>query len=334
MNTQPVISVIIPVYNVQDYVADCVQSVMRQTYTGGIECILVDDCGTDESMAVAEQLIAAYKGSIVFCILHHDRNRGLSAARNTGTEAATGDYIYYLDSDDYLSDDCLETLVKPLCEHDYDMVVGNLQMVGHPRPITFLPQDEGALMSNEAIFSRFYYPRMIYVMAWNKLIKASLFRQYDLTFMEGQLHEDELWTYKCCLAVQKLYVCRDVTYSYRIREDSISADFSTQLRRRLDSCYATLDFVLSHPAKVSRMVYDQCVVYYFGVYLRNVFDRNFHFFADYRGLRRRFDYHPYRLLAAGQLTRLDVKRQMHLFLPPCLGYLYLKIKRLRNRLLH
>jgi len=331
MNNLPAISIIIPVYNVQEYVAECVQSVMRQTYLGQMECIVVDDCGTDGSMAIVERLIAAYHGPIVFRILHHDHNRGLSAARNTGTEAATGDYIYYLDSDDYISPDCIATLVAPLADHAYDMVVGDLQMTGHPRSITFLPQEEGAVMGNEAIFSRFYYPRMIYVMAWNKLIKASLFRLYDLRFMEGQLHEDELWTYKCCLVIQQLYVCKHVTYYYRIREDSISADFSRQLRQRLDSCYATVDYVLSHPAAVSRALYEQCVVYYFGVYLRNVYDENFDFLADYRSLRRRFSYHPYRLLMAGRLTRLDVKRQLHFFLPPRLGYAYLKLKRLHKQ---
>ena len=73
---------------------------MRQTYQGAMECLIVDDCGTDDSMAIAERTIATYEGPIVFQVLHHERNRGLSAARNTGTLAAKGDYLYYLDSDD------------------------------------------------------------------------------------------------------------------------------------------------------------------------------------------------------------------------------------------
>lgn len=69
---------------------------MRQKYQGAMECLIVDDCGTDDSIAIAERTIASYEGPIVFQILHHERNRGLSAARNTGTLAAKGDYLYYL----------------------------------------------------------------------------------------------------------------------------------------------------------------------------------------------------------------------------------------------
>ena len=107
-NMLPKISIIIPIYNVEPYIEDCLQSVMRQTYRGMMECILVDDCGTDNSMKVAEQLIKIYNGPIDFKVLHHEHNRGLSAARNTGIDAACGDYVYFLDSDDWISDDCFE----------------------------------------------------------------------------------------------------------------------------------------------------------------------------------------------------------------------------------
>ena len=116
------VSIIIPVYNVEQYIGNCLRSVMRQTYKGPMECLIIDDCGTDDSIAIAEGVIREYNdnanvnlnanldlevnatldfiggGGIRFEILHHERNRGLSAARNTGTEAATGDYILYIDS--------------------------------------------------------------------------------------------------------------------------------------------------------------------------------------------------------------------------------------------
>jgi glycosyltransferase involved in cell wall biosynthesis len=73
---------------------------MRQTYEGDIECIVVDDCGTDGSMGIVNKLILEYNGPIMFKILHHTHNRGLSAARNTGISNASGDYLLFLDSDD------------------------------------------------------------------------------------------------------------------------------------------------------------------------------------------------------------------------------------------
>ena len=120
------VSIIIPVYNVAPYIEDCLKSVMMQTYKGEMECIIVDDCGTDDSIAIAEQMIAAYQGAIQFRMLHHERNKGLSAARNTGTIAATGDYIYYLDSDDEITEDCIEKLMA-VAMHDpgIEMVQGN-----------------------------------------------------------------------------------------------------------------------------------------------------------------------------------------------------------------
>ena len=93
----PLVSVIIPVYQVSDYIERCLNSVMSQTYKN-IECVLVDDVTKDDSVEKCERLIESYHGSMQFKILHHEVNRGLSAARNTGTDAATGEYIYFLDS--------------------------------------------------------------------------------------------------------------------------------------------------------------------------------------------------------------------------------------------
>ena len=123
---QPSVSIIIPVYNVEPYVEDCIRSVIRQTYGGKMECIVVDDCGTDNSMDVVERVIGEYNGPIPFRILHHEHNRGLSAARNTGMDAATGDYLFFLDSDDELTDDCIEKLTEPLVKEWYDVVIGNV----------------------------------------------------------------------------------------------------------------------------------------------------------------------------------------------------------------
>lgn len=93
------VSVIIPVYQVSNYVERCLKSVMSQTYTD-IECIIVDDATKDDSIVKCERLIVEYGGPIKFRILHHEYNRGLSAARNTGTKVAEGEYLYYLDGDD------------------------------------------------------------------------------------------------------------------------------------------------------------------------------------------------------------------------------------------
>ena len=122
------ISIIVPIYNVEEFIVECLQSVVAQTYRD-YELILVDDCGTDGSMSVAARFASHPTLEGKMRILRHDRNRGLSAARNTGTAAAKGKYILFLDSDDILAPDCLQLLVEKAESTDAEMVVGNIQIL-------------------------------------------------------------------------------------------------------------------------------------------------------------------------------------------------------------
>ena len=119
------VSIIIPVYNVASYIEECIQSVLDQTYPD-LEVVLVDDCGTDHSMELAENLIRKSNRSSIFRIEKHDRNRGLSAARNTGIKTATGEYLYFVDSDDKISQDCIEKLVQFV--RSYPQVIFRMQI--------------------------------------------------------------------------------------------------------------------------------------------------------------------------------------------------------------
>ena len=82
------ISILIPIYNVENYIIRCLNSVIEQTYRGPLECILVDDCGNDNSISLVKKFLDSYSGNVKFRILHHDHNRGLAAARNTAVENA------------------------------------------------------------------------------------------------------------------------------------------------------------------------------------------------------------------------------------------------------
>ncbi len=117
------ISIIIPVYNVAPYIEQCIESVLSQDYED-IEVIIVDDCGTDNSMELVREMIAGTSKEIH--ILKHDHNRGFAAGRNTGIKNAVGNYIYFLDSDDYIEPDCISRLVK--VAHTYlnpDMIISS-----------------------------------------------------------------------------------------------------------------------------------------------------------------------------------------------------------------
>ena len=219
------VSIIIPVYAVSDYIERCMQSVMNQTYDS-IECIIVDDVTPDDSMIKCEHLIDNYQGPIKFVILHHERNRGLSAARNTGTDAATGDYVFYLDSDDEITPDCIEKMIKPI-QNDVtiELVLGNHETyIQHPSQAPFKQSrthlQNGDYDTNEkvrALFKNGGYDGH----AWNKLIKKDFLYANQLYFKEGVMWEDMLWSFFLMKHLSHLYIIPDATLKYYIRSQSI-----------------------------------------------------------------------------------------------------------------
>lgn len=327
----PKISIIIPLYNVEEYILECLQSVEQQTYSGDVECIIVDDCGTDSSLAITEQFIANYGGTIDFKVVHHTHNRGLSAARNTGVEHAKGDYIYFLDSDDYISDDCIEVLTEPLNNKDYDMVVGDYKAFPNQIIITIMDENLHQSTSKEEIFYHYYIRRSLYVMAWNKLTKASLFKENDLIFLEGQLHEDDLWTYKTMRCVNTIAIQHKCTYLYRIRENSIAHIRSTNIEKRCWSFYETACYVIQNRMTDNLDYHNTCAIHYFNHFLEYVKDDFVINYTRYKHLREIFVYHPLYLFLKGKITLMDLKHQFHLLLPTSLGWIYLQIKRLKNK---
>lgn len=214
----PKVSIIIPIYNVEPYIEECLQSVMRQSYSGMIECILVDDCGTDNSMEVADRLVANYVGPIEFKVLHHEQNRGLSAARNTGIDVSRGEYIYFLDSDDWISDDCIEKLTQPLCSEQYDFVVGHYDRDGKDSIVSC---PEGAYYKNRLKLTG--QKSGIPVSACNKLFRKCFLVENQLLFEVGKVYEDSIFSFDISCVERKYYVVNAITYYYRKRDGSITA---------------------------------------------------------------------------------------------------------------
>lgn len=219
------ISVIIPIYNVSAYIERCIQSVMNQTFSD-FECILVDDASPDDSVAKCVRTIAEYKGDIRFKIIHHEYNRGLSAARNTGTDAATGEYILYVDSDDEITSDCIEKLMAPIIgDCSIEMVMGNAENIpdGFSLPEKPYKRPECEDINGfENVRDCFYNRQEISIYAWNKLFKKDFIHRFGLSFMEGVLWEDVVWTFYLMKCLSHLYIITDVTYLRYLRPDSIS----------------------------------------------------------------------------------------------------------------
>lgn len=233
------ISIIIPIYNVESYIEDCLKSVASQTCLKQgvqVECILVDDCGTDQSVAICEKFIENYDGSLSFKLLHHDHNRGLSAARNTGMEIAQGEYVFFLDSDDKITPDCLEKMWQYVISsnHKIDMVVGKYQLVGDEQGFSELPQ-EGIYNSQDVDFHKWASSQTIYVQAWNKLFRKSFIEENGFLFPEGLNYEDVYWSTVTLCKMKSIAVVSSSTYLYLVRRGSIlRADGA--IKRAYHSC--------------------------------------------------------------------------------------------------
>ncbi len=217
------ISIIIPVYNVAPYVEQCILSVMHQTMRHGVECIIVDDCGNDDSMERVEKLIAGYDGEIEFSILHHGHNRGLSVARNTGIDAAKGEYLYFLDSDDWIVPECLELMLGCVKKHPgVDLVQGGIMcdrfFVGYETSDSRLPDYVIGNELKDTFLNPVNYPGT----AWNKLVKSSVIKDNLLYFKENRLHEDDLWKFMLGNHVESICMLKHETYWYRVRENGLT----------------------------------------------------------------------------------------------------------------
>lgn len=217
MGTKRKVSVIIPFYNVEGCIERCLQSVARQTMTD-MEVLLIDDCGQDRSADIVHDFIASYEGDIDFKVIRQDHNQGQSAARNRGIREAVGEYVYFLDSDDYISDDCIELLADEFNKHpDVQMVIGNYKIVG-PLYLAPFALQQRVHTSDEIIREQLRFD--IYTMPWNKLIKRDFLIDNNLFFQPGIVHEDNLWSFCSAFCYDKMAVVLTPTYYYIIRQGS------------------------------------------------------------------------------------------------------------------
>lgn len=244
------VSIVVPVYNVENYVGRCLQSVAEQTYRD-LECIIVDDCGSDSSMRKCEDFLSSYNGPVRFMTLHHSANQGLSVARNTGLDAARGTYVCFLDSDDYLPTDAIERMMRKVtvCP-GLDLVQGatvslperEYYSVSHLTSVP--PSDEEAGWMAKKFYS-FQFP----VNAWNKLVRRQLLLDNNLRFKPGLIHEDELWTFYLAAIVRSVAVVQEPTYIHICTENSIMST-------------ATADRTAYHWSVILAEIVDNLPVYY------------------------------------------------------------------------
>ena len=219
MENNLLVSIIVPLYNKGQYFERCFNSVVCQTYTN-IECIIVEDCSTDSSLEIANNLIKNYTGNIKFVLIKHEQNGGPSTARNTGINHSGGEYIYFLDADDEITRDCIKLLVALAQKHNFvDLVQGNYLQ----EPYLHINDLKGTLpdfvKGNLEIKKKYF--NQIPLSPCNKLIRKEFINKESLYFKNRlRVHEDDLWHFFVIKKIENFAFTDEYTYIYHIIPNS------------------------------------------------------------------------------------------------------------------
>ena len=220
-NYNPLVSIIIPVYNVEKYIEQCITSILNQTYKN-FEVLCIDDCGKDNSVNILEKY--AEKDKRVK-IIKHKENMGAEAARNTGLDNAKGEYILFADSDDYLKKDCIELSVNKIIETGLDIVMFKSDILWEDtQTITSFwhkyyadfPEGYFTLNENELCSLPHY--------SWNKIYKSSFLKKNEIKWYERGVYEDMEFFFRIFTLSPKTYMIDKSLYIYRRRDDSLVGD--------------------------------------------------------------------------------------------------------------
>ena len=213
---QSLISIIIPVYNVEPYLRKCLDSIVNQTYKN-LEIILVDDGSTDNSGAICDEY--ALKDDRIIVI--HQANAGMSAARNAALDTMRGEFVMFVDSDDWMEIDACGTSLALIREHHADIVcLGHRRCYPSGHTVERTVECSGVIERSELMRQIVYEIGVIRNVVWKKLYRINLFE--NLRFPPGRIYEDQIFFPKLIQRSNIIYVSDKIIYNYFIRNDSTS----------------------------------------------------------------------------------------------------------------
>lgn len=230
------ISVIVPIYNVEEYLKRCIDSIINQTYRN-LEIILVDDGATDNCPLIADE----YKKIDKRIKVIHKTNGGLSDARNAGIEIATGEYLMFIDSDDEINENMISILYDNLKKHDADISICGYQKIYIGDDIKKVYKEYDVKVCKYNLFENMYNTYGKYtIVAWNKLYKKELFE--TLRYPKGKVHEDEFVIHELLKKCNTLvYDTRELYYYYQ-RNNSITSNFNLKRLNAIEALEERLSF--------------------------------------------------------------------------------------------
>lgn len=275
------ISIIIPIYNSSHYIGRCIDSIFSQECEeADIECILVNDCTPDNSMEIVQNKLKDYRGKIHFKTIHLDTNSGHCVARNAGIRISIGDYILFVDSDDFLLPGTISYFIEGIKNNggdNVDVVLGNSYTNQRSTVIMQLDTDTPNLIDNsDESALRKLLSRELFHTSWNKLVKRSFFTEQQLYFQAGIINEDQLWSYLLFRQIRNILVMPKITYIYnKSNPHNISNTSLKSPKRLIESRIFIYNSVLDNPPKFqnSQIDYFLWILHYLAPTL-DIFEAN------------------------------------------------------------
>lgn len=256
------VSIIIPVYHVEEYIERCVLSVLKQTYRP-LEVVLVDDCSNDKSIEIAKRTIEENSPtSTEFQFIKHEKNLGQSVARNTGIRTSTGDFLYFLDSDDELADDAINNMMeKQKGFPEVEIIQGTMV---HALDNGNVDVNHMSFVKDNRSIRKIFFSRNSFLLesACDKLIKKSFILCNNLFFKEGIILEDYHWLYYMVKKVNQIAFVFQPTYIRYLREGSTMTSL-TREREIRNIGIILKDFV----ASIDEPCYDEQLFTYYNKFL-------------------------------------------------------------------
>lgn len=212
----------IPVYKSVDYVQRSIDSALNQTYSS-IEFLLIDDGGADGSIEIVEQMKADHHRGRDIRIIKNEQNKGVAAARNRIIDEASGEYLYFMDSDDVIAENTIELMMQYAHQFDAEIVFGSYERIELTGKKTVFQYPAIQLLEKDdlAIFAYRKYAG-IQASACNFLVKTSILRKYHHRFIDTDYWEDLVFTFDLVTMIKRAVLLSDITYSYLCRENSLS----------------------------------------------------------------------------------------------------------------
>lgn len=242
------ISIIVPVYNVENYLEDCIESVISQKNFSDIELILIDDGSTDQSSEIIEKYTEAYENILGY----YQENSGQSKARNRGIKYAKGEYIYFLDSDDLIPDLAMEYLYELAIKEDLELVLfegksffdqsidsKKIEDMNYERSKNY-----DKILNGQDLFIEMGKNKDFYASPCLQFINKKMLLENNIFFLEGIIHEDELFSYQLLMKSKKVKCIKDKLFYRRIRLNSTitSLNYEKRIKSLIKVIEKTIEF--------------------------------------------------------------------------------------------